>query len=384
MSGDFGLVYPLWTDPRGPADVLDGVVGEVGLDHLTIPVVTGPVTQFRADPAQPPNLFVTEGGWHFPPRLSAYTGGSVRPRTAGWFGKRDVLGAVCEYAVKRDIPVIFRVDARSALRLLEHEPHLRSRNAWGDEVISAGACVLNPELRELLRGTLRDLSRYGPAGFELVDWAPDLAVDRYRPRPLSGCPTARHLLDICFCPACRQVATLAGIDPEQAARSARVHTDQTLRHPGDAARAVTALNDELLRGYGQARRRDAHAWLRQLAETHREHRRYLLGDARMPQTIIDLLPLVTTNAFLLLLRAPEPTQPPEQGASADPGLWLDGAFGTALPVWWPQLEQADQLVRLVVDLTRAGARFFDFERLEEAPSGVVTWLKQAVRFARRG
>jgi len=125
------------------------------------------------------------------------------------------------------------------------------------------------------------------------------------------------------------------------------------------------------------------AWLRRLAESCPTQRRYLLSDARRPQTILDLLPLAHSSAFGLLIRTPDPIEPTQRDEAADPRLWLDGACGAALPVWCPQVRQADQLVRLVTELTRAGAAFLDFEKLEEAPPEALNWLRQAVRFARR-
>jgi hypothetical protein len=381
MGSDFGLVYPLWTDPQASGELLDRAIGEVGLDHVTIPVVTGPQEQFRPNPAQPPHYFATEGGWHFPPDPNCYKGGSARPRPARWFGKRDVLSRVCEYAGRRDVAVIVRIDLRAVTALVEHAPHLRRRNAWGDEVALAGACVLNPDLRELLRGTLEDLLRYEPAGFELVDWAPDLPVVQAGPRPLDWHPPVRELLDICFCPACRQIANVAGTDPDQAARSAQVHVERVLTQPEVHEPVAKVHSDELLDAYRQARRRDTAVWLQQVAGAHGRRRRYLLSDAA---TLESIEPLLGKGAFLLLVRTGRPPLTVEEDALQGAVRLLDRAHGLTLPVWQPAVKQAGQLVRKVAGVIKAGASFLDFEGLEEAPTEAIDWLRQAVRFARRG
>ena len=62
MAADFGLVYPLWNHTRAADSLLDRVVGEVGIDHLTVPVVTGAQTQFRLSGGFESPYFHTEGG----------------------------------------------------------------------------------------------------------------------------------------------------------------------------------------------------------------------------------------------------------------------------------------------------------------------------------
>lgn len=381
MGGDYGLVYPLWTDPHGPGTLLDRAIGEVGLDHLTVPTVTGPITQFRLDPANPPHTFVSEGGWQFHPHSACYTGSSIRPRPARWLGKRDVLAEVCDYARQRKLPVILRIALRAVTTLLEQEPHLRSRNAWGDELVSAGACVLNPVLRELLHDALEDALRYEPSGFQLVDWVPDLPRDHDRLRPLDWQPLARKLADICFCPACRQTANGAGIDAEQAARSVRVHVEQLLTHPADERLSAKVHTDELLNAYQQARRRDTAAWLQRLAETHHDRQRYFLSDL---ETCRLNTPGLAPGAFLILLRSSGVLRHVDEDALRAVSSALNMKCGLTLPVWRPQVVDAGQLVRVTSEAAKAGIAFLDFEGLEEAPADVTTWLRQAVRFARRG
>jgi hypothetical protein len=63
---------------------------------------------------------------------------------------------------------------------------------------------------------------------------------------------------------------------------------------------------------------------------------------------------------------------------------MSARCGVTLPVWRPTIAQAGDLVRVVSTAAKAGVTFFDFEGTDEAPGEAITWLKQAVRFARRG
>ncbi|MBU0618228.1 MAG: hypothetical protein KKI02_10960 [Planctomycetes bacterium] len=388
MSGDFGVVFHLWDFADEAGTTLDRVLGEVAPDHLTVPAVTGPVERLRLNPARAPHTFVTEGGWHFPPGPDSYKSGSVRPRPARWTGKRDMLARLRDHAGSRNVKLVFRVDLRALTSLPEHEPHLRPRNAWGDENPAAGICALNADARELLRGTLADLLRYEPAGFQLVDWMADLVVSRGPGRQFSWNPLLRQLLDICFCPACRQAAD---VDPDQAARSVRVHAERMITD-GDEYDAAGRLDaDETLRAYIDARRRDVLTWLERLAGLHEQCKHYMLTDRWFDADHW----LQAEAAFANL---PYGTITPVCRSSSSPLRDIDlqrdfvepaaerqvESFGLILPVWYPFVRQADELVRTVSAAGKAGIAPIDFEGLEQAPGEAIDWLRQAVRFARRG
>jgi hypothetical protein len=340
MAAQFGIVLPLWSYAADGGVLLDRAAGEVGLDHVTVPVVTGPQAAFRlyCDAEKP--HFHTVGGWHFPPTAKCYALAGVRPARAAWCGAADYLGRLQEHAGRLSLRLVLRVDVRAVPALVEHEPHLCQRNAWGQEVPSAGACACNPVVRELLRATLEDLRRYQPAAYELVEFAPDMAIDRAATRPLAWNAPLRRLADVCFCASCRQTAERAGIDADAAGRSVRVQIERGL---GDRPPETNPVVNE----YIAARTADTSAWLAAVAASDQD-RRYLTRLARFPE-----------------------------GPSA-------ATDGLTLPVWRPAFAEAAALVRTVADAVGSGGRFFDFEGLDEAPPDAVTWLKQAVRFARRG
>jgi hypothetical protein len=345
MNAQFGIVLPLWSYAADSGALLDRAAGEVGLAHVTVPAVSGPQAQFRlhCDPEKP--YFHTGGGWHFPPSAKFYGLTGVRPPKAVWFGATDYLARLQEHVGRLDLRLVLRVDVRAVPALTEHEPQLCQRNAWGQEVPSAGACACHPVVRELLRATLEDLRRYQPAAYELIDFFPDKAGDRAAARPLTWNAPVRQLADRCFCASCRQTAERAGVDADAAARSVRVQIQHGLSAPpGDQE------EDPVMREYVAARTSDTSAWLAAVTASDRG-RQYLTHLSHSPI-------------------AAEPA-----GAASD---------GLALPVWRPTFAESASLVRTVTDAASRGVQFFDFEALDEAPPDAVTWLKQAVRFARRG
>jgi hypothetical protein len=142
MPPQFGLVLPLWDYADRP-EWLDRVAGEIGLDHLTVPVVSGPVESFRLARAIPPDsaaapYFATEGGWHFPPNAKSYSSTGVRPTKARWFGAADVLGRLAEHLARLGVRLVARVELRDVSALLHAEEHLAQRNAWGQPILTAG------------------------------------------------------------------------------------------------------------------------------------------------------------------------------------------------------------------------------------------------------
>lgn len=370
MQGSYGIVYPLWSHDAG-GELLDRAIGEVGLTHITIPAVSGAARAFRAWSSSPPKVFHTDGGWHYPPDLARYRSSSVRPRPAGWFGKRNVLARVCEDAQRRGVQVVFRIDMRRIPAWLAHAPQILQRNAWGDEMPGL-ACCLNAEWRELLADTLDDLSAYGPAGYEILSWRVDEPAED---KPVAGAAfkaDAQRLLSMCFCPSCRQAATASGVDAEQAARSATVHIQRDLSRP--ASSAATVLDtDEALAAYTRARQQDAAGWLAQVAALRPAARHFaaVFADRRVPDGLHPLLyPGIDT--------------PDLAREEALDHLWPAGAGGgLACAAWWPAFAHSEEVVRFVAAIRDRGADFFDFERLDEAPETALDWLRQAVRYAHR-
>ena len=377
MAAEFGLYYPPWNYTGKPDDLLERVAGEVGIDHVTIPVVTGEQTQFRLSRLHDEPYFHTEGGWHFPPRTELYTA-SVRPPLARWFGKRDVPARICQRAKALGLSIFFRIDVGAVRSLTDRAPHLCQRNAWGQELPTLPACSSNPELRDLLRATLDDLTRYDPSGFELGNWSPEGTVDWPNRGAALQHADVPVLLGMCFCPSCRQIATKAGLDPEQAARSVRVHIANLAAKPTDPRFQELLDKDDLLGTYRSHRVADVHDWLDRLASAPAGLRRFCVRDFDGLRTTgpksDGWAPLLRVGRDFLRY-ALDPNCP----QVVDWQAW----WAFSILVSYPAFEGGSALVSFVTERARESARFFDFEGLEESHAEAITWLKQAVRYARR-
>ncbi len=376
-SVSYGLFYPLWAHDATDTDLLTRVTGDVGIDHLTIPVVTGAHTAMHFCPLVQSNLFATEGGWHYPPHREHYRATDAKVRVARWSGSRNMLERVCRAAEHASVPTVFRVNLRAIPLVTDHERHLRMQNAWGDDLAFGGLCPLNPEVQELLHSVMQDLQPYGPDGFELVDWCCDQPILSGVDRPGTWHPDLELALETCFCPACRQVAVMGGVDADAAARSARVHAGRMAAQERPADHSEPSVpDDDILWEYRQVRQHELVNWLERCAESTASDRLYLLHDSgHLPHfDAPGWQPLVRVGGTLL------------DGTSAELLAELEEEVIGALSLWsWqPQFKESSDLVRTVSEAVELGVQFFDFEGFECAPEEAVQWLRQAVRYARRG
>lgn len=376
MTADFGIIHRLWRY-AADSDLLDRAVGEIGVRHLTVPVVGGEECGLRLRDGGGPRQFATEGGWHFPPHAPRYSSSSIRPRTARWLGRRDVLAQVCDRAAARGLRVVALLNVPAAVGGNEQDEHVLRRNAWGETIARAGGCPLQPELRELLAATLADLERYDLAGYMLAGWEPDSAAGREALGVLDWSPVAQRLLNTCFCAACRQVATIAGADPDHAARSATVHLERLMVTAGDASAEDAIRRDETLLRYDGIRREANRLWLRQLTLRYARREWYVLwdcGDARDAANGIDnVRPVVRIRRGADSVRDHSPEQV----------LRRHGAAGVAIHAWRPTFHEGSALVRWINEAVERGVWHFDFDGVDESPDEALVWLRQAVRFARR-
>lgn len=233
----------------------------------------------------------------------------------------------------------------------------------------------------MLRATLEDLRRYEPTAFELVNWNPGPAPTARQASyssTLASIPDARPLLESCFCPACRQIAESAGVDPDLVARHVRELLPLLVRRAAaDTCPAtpagqpnpteITALQH--LAAYDEARMADLARWRRRLADSDPQHTYWHL-QAVLPAVMrrhADLPHILDCAAAGVSHASPPPP-----------------SAGLAVPCWRPFFPDSAALVRFVAAARENGCEFFDFECVDESPPDASTWLKQAVRFARRG
>jgi len=395
MPVDFGLVLPPWNFSRAEGNLLDRVVGEVGIDHLTVPAITGPLAQYRLSGEIEPPYFYTEGGWHFSPQPKLYAPTGVRPHVAHWAGARDTLGPMREYASKHALKFVLRLDFQGFQGPLASLPETRMRTAWGNELGGYGACTSSPAFREVVQAVLADLQACEPDGCELdciCTGEEELQLGTAPPLLWEG--PLRHRVQTCFCPACRQTALRAGVDV-----SAAIGVVQSFgRAYAAAGLGITGEMNEKLAGLGQywkARRADLDSWIERLAGVIAPRTLYVI-DEPIGKGQVKRLARDTRYDDRDKLKAVAALESAFGGSSDDVAQVTEcfelgrktcsDLVPTTGLVWnllVPANRTADSLVRSLAEAVGSGLQFVEFERVEEMPEQAITWLKQAVRYARR-
>ncbi len=374
MSATFGLVFPLWNMALDE-ELLERALGEVGFDHVVVPAVTGPVSEFRMyRPLEPQRVFQTRGGWHYPFQREHYASLIGPPPKAEWVTKRDCLGAVRDVVARRGLQLYLAVDVRAPVVDLGDGRYCNFQNAWGDTLRRERPCVLDPQVRALLQTTLDDLARYEPIGVELSGWKLDEG-----PQSVS-CFMAplmhRDMIEICFCPACEECASRAGQDADAVRDAVR---RQHLAWADHGTTGSTSPEErrwyQLVNAYRECRCVEGRRWLDQLAGRYPQWR--CLGPGNGPDPCYPLIKLPELQRWLPSGAVWDAGCEPGDEEIVRHGMTLVNLVAT-------EFTEAAQLVRAVDELTRRGAEQIVFDGLTECLPDRLTWLKQAVRYARRG
>ncbi len=373
----FELVYPPWAFARDDGAELERIHGEVGLDGLVAPVVTGPAAALQALAAENA-LFVSEGGWHFHAQSEHYRGSGLRARAASWMGRRDHVGAMAEFAGRHGLSLTLRIAATEIPALLHAEPNLCTHSAWDGGALTRRACPCNPSFRALIGDICGDLARFSPAAFELGDCELDQPLDdTSMPELLRGIAGLAELVAICFCPACREIGERAGVDVDAARRSTRVHAERSARLPPDE-RAVQGLSDDSeLQRYLSARCADQAGWLARFAERLEPRQLRVLTQSHSsghPDAQAILVSVAQLGAEWRDGLRDAPAETAQRIAATH--------VGACIPIARPCFLAADELVRAVHPFSEA-VRVLELAGAETSPGEAVGWLRQALRYARR-
>lgn len=199
-------------------------------------------------------------------------------------------------------------------------------------------------------------------------------------------------LGLCFCPACRQIATAAGIDADAVAKLTREKTETMARHslaelvsqrrnPGDEEPDILAFR--------AARAANLRQWLAGLAEAHAPREMILVHTAAASYYSVYHDRLLAGPNWTVQLRTDmEATLFPAMLAGNASQRYIHEILSVvkgrrALAVLVGNFSDASTLVTFVSQATQSGIDLFTFENLEQAPPKAITWIKQAVRFAPR-
>jgi hypothetical protein len=371
----FGAVFPLWSFSGANDSLLERLRHEVGLDYITIPVITGPVSAFRVAPHHGPHAFHSAGGWHYRSRRGAYAGTEIKPRIADWIKGRDPLAQLMDAAAELGMHVAFEVDIRSALSADPHAARTLVRNLWDEPLVTAGPCPLHPEVEAIAEGVFSELAEFQPAAIIMPEWPLDPSTPESRDLHEPG--RRPHTFWNCYCVGCLHVARAAGLDPELVRRHAQADFEQANglapAPPLTATRHDRSggLFDEQPNEYADVRRRAQTKFLQDVARRHAATQLYLTSTR---------------------LRYPVPGWgthfpcSPETGARAPGQTTNEPApkpYAARIFAATTTESDAPKLVQTTRQAAEIGAERIEFDGVDAAIPDLCIWLKQAVRFAGR-
>ncbi|MHC5109678.1 MAG: hypothetical protein ACYTHJ_07345, partial [Planctomycetota bacterium] len=199
-------VFPWDLVDVGIDEVLDCLHGEIGVDGITVPVLTQPVRQLRARTSS--NwVFSTKGGLAFPPDADRYARTRLKPHAADWVHQKDIAESLYRACNDRGMSLRIALSAGIAGRMAERHSEMAVKNAL-DAHCTSNLCLTNPDAQEFVLSALADaVARFRPSQIELTNfdaWWRDADRDDLLG---AGAPELlRFFLSICTCESCRQKA----------------------------------------------------------------------------------------------------------------------------------------------------------------------------------
>ena len=210
----------IWTYAWDVQDLgLDTVYGEVieaGLDGISL------ATSYHAghflQPRSPKrrSYFPEDGTIYFTPTSSRWSEAAVRPLVASILAEQDVFAAMARERERRGVGLSAWTVCLHNTRLGMAHPEIVTRNAFGDPNYFS-LCPSNPAARAYVRTLVADLTHsWQPDRVELESPCfMDFVHGYHHEKDGVGLTAdANFLMSLCFCPACTNLATKAGIAVE--------------------------------------------------------------------------------------------------------------------------------------------------------------------------
>jgi hypothetical protein len=241
-------------------DLVDGGIDEaldvihaLGASSITLNVVTPARMHLRSLGNVTPRILRSRGGYFYHVDGAFYDETHAKPIVATWVQKRHPLEKVVDGCRKRNIGVRFRVSVLEIGRMADKYPDCAGKSAIGD-IAPETLCPSHPDVRALLRGTLRELvERFSPDAIELTDLRYHSGALGFGGLAMGFDPGAGflELLSICFSESSRQAASERDIDTDAALRWAQVQLDRVLESGKPLLDSLAELieDEEIPRSY---------------------------------------------------------------------------------------------------------------------------------------
>lgn len=373
------MVANLWDLVDAGVDPSLDAIKAVGATSVTVVVTSPPVIELRSAAGIAPRIFRSDGGYFFHSDESFYADTRLKPIAASWLKGRDPLATVAECCTRLSLPLNLRISALRVGRIGARHAEATAKTAHGDTLPDV-LCPANPDVRALLRGSVKDLSqRYFPSGIEVADLVGDVQP-RVCERPdlaFSAGDGFWGLMGLCFCESSRQRAADAGVDASAAARWVQVRLDRALTSGEAIAGPVDGLiaESEIVSAYARTAVDAAGSLFESLARAGGCDVDLVVGDGAAwgqpaATRVIVSCPLDTDEPFVSFARRTRE----RYGADARVALEFRAADVVAQP---------QKLVSTVKQAAEQGFSGVSFCHFGSIPARCLDTIKQAVRFAVR-
>jgi len=390
-------VYPWDLEDEGIDTVLARISGDLGADTVTVGAILPETHSIRRRATSGPRVIRMPSGAHFQPDGRFYAGTRIRPVTTPWLRQRNPLERIARRVADHRLNLRIRLACCDVPALVEKYPMAGTIDVFG-EPHGNRLCPSNPDVRAYLIAVVEDLcENYKPVAIELdclgiLDRGP---AAKSFPWAADATPLESLLLELCFCPACRERGESAGLDVNSTASDVLTELETQFRREADpsAKTFIQTLRDLPIGAYHQCQ---SDAW-KPLFGQMREHLhgRLILRDSDLRRPFNLRNNDSSASGFLI-------TSP---GAFADAISILDNGpipppeelnRSTLRPKELRRVEvrfrtmdghtryDGQSLVRLVKEASDRGHPLVEFTDYGSTSEPALEWIRQAIRFAKRG
>jgi hypothetical protein len=372
---------------EGVDEALDRIQSNLGASGISVATCYHSVVQLRPHEEVRPRVFRSGGGVWFQPEPSHYADTRLKPVAAGWLRSRNPLKQVGEKCRERGLTLnSWTVCCHSSMTVARF-PEMACKNVFGDAE-ATWLCPANADVQAYLRGVAADLSHNYPIDtieLESPHWAGSMHVHEHEKTgpPLRG--SVRELLSLCFCESCRQEAGKAGVDVEHVARGVADVLNGFLKTetPVDPIEELAGKHDDLAK-FLEWRTRTIERLIGSIKKAC-QCRLLAYGTDRSPATGYDA-GRVRSQVDALMGFAYSPEVSVVEAACKE----LQDLLGTrreamaiGLNATHPSSPNAQAIVRTATRAAELGIRQANIYNYGLLTDERLTWVRQAIRSARR-
>lgn len=396
MPQFFFRCYVWDLEEEGIEAALDHVAG-LGVDALSVAVTSRRIREPRPRSASQDRVCVMEGGAHFVPTRKHYPDLRIRPTSSSWMKARNPLEKIARQAERVGVRLRASVSCCRSEVLAAKHSDAACVNVFGTLSVEH-LCPANPDVREYAAAVIEDLSTNYP--FETLevshaDFGDGEDFQQYLTRGVTPSEGDRALWSWCFCAACRQRATDAGVDVEAASAKVREHLERMfLLEPPTHPEFESLIAAEASLAAYQRVRIDAVTSLVKSIRS-RTKRRLILDSGSPPRISGAEMGQLNdhTNGFWLALPGRDgPAIVTGRDRAANPRLSFDetvqaaggaGRVDLLISCCPPETGDGPSLVAAVHRAAQAGYASIGFDNYGLAAAPCLDWVRQAIRFAKR-